>query len=380
MYTPRSTQSPKSLRTSSWTSVGLVTALFTVPLIGACEGSTPQLSEESVLPDLVLPQAGLQKSGSAKALLLTADDAATSDEESEEEESECLEWVTVEESFDEETGAFAYHYSCAEGGDIATSSTIGVDDFQGNGSYTYTLVLRDGTEIIWEYVYVLGDDGISQVFDATSNEGETYHGVRTYLDDDNTMVDETWGLIEGSYILQGTYDEEGRFNGTSIFDDPNTEASPDYTLEHAENADGSFSQSVDGVFEGWLSQYTYALNADGTVDYDFLSDDLATIASPDFVGVYHYNADGSGDGAYTQNLDDGSLIDVVDLFDAAGVVTESWTFDDAATALAVDQEGEIVYQPDGTGVGTVTFHFDDAESLTCAVTVSGEDESTLDCE
>ena len=88
-------------------------------------------------------------------------------------------------------------------------------------------------------------------------------------DDDNTMVDETWGLIEGSYILQGTYDEEGRFNGTSIFDDPNTEASPDYTLEHAENADGSFSQSVDGVFEGWLSQYTYALNADGTVNsYD----------------------------------------------------------------------------------------------------------------
>jgi hypothetical protein len=358
--------------------MGLVAALLALPLVGGCEGATPQISDDKVLPDLVLPQSGLQKSGSAKTLLLSADDAATSDAEHE-GPAECLAWITVEESYDEVTGAFVYRYSCPEGGDIASSSTVGVDDFMGNGSYTYTLVLRDGTEIVWEYTYVLGADGISQIYDASSNEGETYHGVRTYLANDDVMVDEVWGLLEGEYSLQGVYAPDGRFNGTSIFDDPNTAASPDYTLVHQENVDGSFSQSVDGIFDGWLSQYTYALSADGTVDYAFLSDDLATLATPDFVGAYHYDIDGSGHGAYTQNLDDGSTIDVSDVFDATGVVTESWAFDDAATALAVDQEGVIVYQTDGTGVGTVTFHFDDSESVTCAVSVTAEG-STLDCE
>jgi len=356
------------------TSTALALAVALAPAL-ACEREVPEIQRE--IPDIVLPSKKLDKQGSVLALQASAEDSATDDEE----EGECLSWITVEETYNATTGAFRYEYACEEGGDLAGYVTEGVDDFEGNGHYTQTLMLRDGGEIVWNYTYTLGADGMSQIYDGVSSEGETHHSIQTYLADESVHVEETWGLIEGVYTTNGTYDDEGRFNGTSSFDDPNTEASPDYTLEQSQGFGCEFSQVVDGVFENTATSYSYTVDIECVVSYVFVNDDLSTLASPDFDGGYTYQADGSGEGSYLQNLDDGSHIEVADAFTADGVVTQSWLFDDVATEVAIDQEGAIVYQPDGTGEGSVTYHFDDGDSQTCAVVINADGETIVsDCD
>lgn len=346
-------------------------ALATCALV-ACEGNVPQTQLDE-LPDVVMPSGKLDKQGSAVALTLSAADASA-----EEDEGYCLtEWQLVEQSWDEQTGEFSSHYTCPEGGLLQDQITEGVQNPDGTGSYTLTLVNRDGTEVVWEYDFVLENGGYTQTLDGTSSEGETHHSVQNYGMDGSVAVDETYSLLEGSYHTVGTYAEDGRFNGTSEFDDPATEASPDYTLEHHEGDDGSFLQIYDGFAQNWHSQYTYAVNVDGSVDYDFVYDDLATAASPDYVGAYAYGNDGSALGGYTQLFDDGSVLEVVDEAEAEGPYVQSWTFDDASTELDPDQEGALTWADDATAEGTVTFHFAGGLSETCALSVDADGNSTL---
>lgn len=364
----------KRLRAPSLRSLAKLTAPLALSAgLMACDGEVPQTTLDD-LPDLVLPRAKLDKQGAAKTLTLSAADASSESED----EGYCLtEWQLVDQTYDEATGEFSSHYHCPEGGLLQDQITEGVQNPDGTGGYTLTLVNRDGTEVVWEYTFFVENGGYTQHLDGSSSEGETHVSEQNYNLDGSVEVDETYGLHEGSYHIDGTYDEVGRFNGTSVFDDPNTEASPDYTLEHHENADGSFQQIYDGVSEGQRNQYDYQLHADGSVDYDFTYDDLATSATPDYDGSYAYGADGSALGGYTQLFDDGSILEVVDEAAAGGPYLQTWSFDDASTEVSPDQEGEMTYAEDGTAAGSVTFHLGEGLSETCALTMDAEGNTDL---
>jgi hypothetical protein len=366
--------------------------LFTVGVLSGCEGQTPQTHIDEVqidVSDIIIPETrSLEKRGEARQATVAVS-AQNASEESAEDPGACVEWITEEESYDPATGDFTYRYSCPEGGDIAEIVTAGHDDGMGNGNYTQTQILRSGDEIVWTYDYVLMDDGISQLTTGTSSEGESYEGLNTYLADGSTLVDETHVFLEGTYDINGIYDANGLFSGTTVFDDPATEASPDYTLVSDEDLDGSLSQSVEQNFEDFTQTYDYQLDADGSSSYSFSTDDLLTAVSPDYAGSYSYAADGSGEGSYTQLFDDGSMLDNTDVFDAEGNLEQTWTFDDAATALDVDQTGSLSYTivelEDGSlayvGEGSVTYFLDDDSSVTCGLTIDAEGNTELgECE
>jgi hypothetical protein len=304
------------------------------------------------------------------------DDTASADDQS--ASTECVEWVAEEESYHPSTGEFVYRYTCAVGGDIAVSETRGVDDGAGNGSYTTTYTMRDGSVVAWSYTYALDADGVTQHYQGESTTGESFVATYVYQANGDSLAHEVWTLAEGVYTVDGTNFNDGRFAGTEQFDDPTTAASPDWSMEYSEGADGTFSQVVSGSFDGWLTEYSYAVASDGSAAYAFTYDELATTAAPDFAGHYDYAADGSGSGSYRQLFDDGSVLDVVDSFTSDGKVTESWRFDDATTELALDQEGVMNHDVDGSGSGSIVFHLSDGSSQTCQVTVNADGTSLID--
>lgn len=352
----------------------LLALAFAAVTVG-CEPGVPTIEGE---PDgLVLPDVEFAKAGGRLALPLDGEAASDADGEGLEEETYCEQWERTEETWSAITGEFRYVDECMDGlGDIARAVTEGSGDNEGNGSYTVTYELRDGGAIIWDYEYTTDPETGTTTTTGSSNEGETYVGEHTYDEaTGDTLVHEEYEYTEGTYVLDGTYSAEGFFDGTSVFDDPATDASPDYVMTHAEDENG-LVQSVDGVFDGWGYDYDYVVNADGSADYDFESDDPLTQVSPDYSGAYDYAADGSGAGEYLQLFDDGSKMVVTDVWDSESL-TESWVFDDAATALAVDQEGSIAYGTDGSGSGSVTTHLEDGTQETCQLDVSADGATTV---
>ncbi|MFH1807594.1 MAG: hypothetical protein ABIJ09_02525 [Pseudomonadota bacterium] len=321
----------------------------------------------------MVPDARMQKGGSVRTLAITdEEEAATAGED-----GECQAWTTEEESYDAASGAFVYRYRCDAGGDLLLVETRGVDDGLGNGQYTTTYDLRAGGQIVWSFSYTTEDDGLTTNYAGSSTEGESMSGVYTVLETGETQTSEVWNTLEGSYIVDGVYSEDGRFNGSSSFDDPATEQSPDWTVVNLEGSDGSFSQDVSGVFDGWLSTYTYSVAADGSASYSFVHDELVTSVSPDFEGAYSYQADGSGEGHYRQLFEDGSVMVVTDAFEADGSLTESWELDDAATELEVDQRGTIHFDASGLGTGSVTFFAEDGSRETCEIRIDVDGTQTL---
>ncbi|MBN2359285.1 MAG: hypothetical protein JXR83_07510 [Deltaproteobacteria bacterium] len=349
--------------------------LFAVLGIGllACDTRPPERGD-GLAP--VLPALDLGRGRSAVSSPLSSDNAG--DEEDGSAAATCVEWVTEEESYDPASGEFVYRYSCPIGGDIAVSETRGVDDGAGNGEYTTTYSMRDGSVVVWTYSYLVEADGCTQHIQGSSSNGETFAASYVYQANGETMAHEVWTLAEGVYTIDGTYFSDDRFIGSEQFEDPATPASPDWSLEYAENADGSFSQVVSGMFDGWQTDYSYQVAADGSAGYDFRYDLLTSPAVPDYAGHFDYSADGSGVGSYRQLFDDGSTLDVVDSFTSDGHVTESWRFDDATTELELDQEGALSYQPDGSGHGTIVFHLADGSSETCQITVNGDGTIVID--
>lgn len=339
--------------------------------LAACDSTSPD-QNTGFAPVLPALEFGRSRAVSSP---LTGDSAAADDQSA---PTECVEWVTEEESYSPATGEFVYRYSCAVGGDIASYETRGVDDGAGNGSYTTTTNLRDGSVVAWSYTYTLEADGVTQHYQGESTAGETFVASYVYQANGDSLAHEVWTMAEGVYTVDGTYFSDGRFAGNEQFDDPTTAASPDWTMQYAENADGTFSQVVSGSFDGWQSDYSYAVASDGSAVYAFTYDELATTAAPDFAGHYDYAADGSGSGSYRQLFDDGSVLDVVDSFTSDGKVTESWRFDDATTEPALDQEGVMNYDVDGSGSGSITFHLSDGTSQTCLITVNADGTSLID--
>lgn len=349
-----------------------VVAAMSLSVLAACEGRTPEVQGRgAVVPTL-----------SPNTTVMSLDAPSTEDAESgggdEEHAGQCAEWVTVSESYNQLTGDFEYVYECEEGGAIARIVTAGHDDGAGNGSYTQTYEMRDGSQIVWTYTYTISEDGLSQVYVGTSNEGESYEGTYTFLDQDRTQVQEVWRTTEGDYFIEGVQHQDGTYEGTRAYDDPSTPASPDWTLDETRSADGTFTQSAEQTFEGYTTSWSAAYAEDGSVEYAFETDDLTTQVAPDFQGSYSYAADYSGSGGYRQDFDDGSILLVEQQISADGGYVESWTFDDASTEQALDQEGSITYAADGAGTGTLTTHVVGGDAETCRVTVAADGTTTID--
>lgn len=280
---------------------------------------------------------------------------------------ECVAWNAPTETYNGMTGEFSSVSACPEGGDIAEVRTEGRDE-GGHGSYTTTYVMRDGSEIAWEFDFVNSADGATQTLSGSSGD-ETLEATYTMDAEGGYDQHEVWGVEGGEYLVDGHTTAQGVFSGTMSFDDPSTEASPDYTATSQPGDDGSLTQVVSGVSEGWAYSYTLVTDAAGNSGYDFESDAPATAASPDYAGHYDWSVDGVGNGHYTQLLDDGSTVIVSDVYDAAGNVDESWSFDDLATERNPDQEGTVHYTPDGHGVGELRTHLEDGSVETCAMEI-----------
>ncbi len=366
--------------------------LFSLASLMACQEAEPQVQRNRTVHKRLVPGSVVGEARKAPSrdnvvsLELAADDVP---EEAacggggggageEEPPAECVAWVEEVDSYDPATGNFEYLNTCAEGGDLASSHTVGHSDEMGNGNYTQTYTMRDGSVIVWTFVYTLGEDQISQVYTGSSSDGTQLNAVYRYPAEGITEVDEHYVLADGGTSDSvGTYDAQGRFTGTSSYDDPATPESPDTHLTQVENDEG-LRQDYTYLYDNWNVTYNAFYPAAGGLAYNFRSDDRATIALPDFDGEYSYLPDGSGLGSYIQKFDDGSTLNVEHVINTDGSYTESWVFHDATTAVDPDQEGHVNYPACGAGTGSLTTRVDGGDPETCDLHVEMDGATTVD--
>ncbi len=350
-------------------------ALAAVVAATGCDDGVPtvRFADDPVVPGLDVHR--------GPATLSSPLTVATNGGERQDDEGACEQWDIVAETFDQSTGRFSGEYVCPSGGDIASYTVDGVDNLDGTGHYTQTRQLRDGREVVWEFVFTYSYDGADQSFTGTSSLGEYFWGDYRYEQNGDEHIDEEWRLVEGTYRNRGVLRTDGLFIGTRAFDDPDTEVSPDWMIALEIDDDGAYVQTVDHTQNGIHRDYTYVVKPDGTAVYVFENDLVDSLANPDFVGEYIYNPDGSGAGSYLQRFDDGSTNLVEDVFLTGGGLIESWTFDDAATERATDQTGELVYDLAArVAEGFVVWVMDDGAERRCALSVNGDGVTTIaDC-
>ncbi len=358
--------------------IRLALAPLALPLIGAfagCNGAVPRVSGHN----LVIPDRSPTRQVQALSSPSTDDTESGSGNDA---QAYCLDGQAGPSTNDPD-GTFTSEWDCAPGGGIASISNAGFSDPNtGDGHYDQTTVFEDGTLNVWHFTFDTSDDFLSTTYTGVSDDGtESYVGTYTYSADhpNQSQMHEEWNLHEGTYVTDGLVSNDGTsFDGTETFDDPATDASPDWSLDEVTNPDGTFSQDVHFAGDGFVSDYTYAVDAAGAADYSFATDLTDTDANPDYDGAYHYAADGSGEGGYRQLFDDGSTDDVHDVINADGSVDESWSFDDVATEQSVDQEGSMHWNVDGSADGTVTNHIVDGGDQTCEVHIDADGSQTVD--
>lgn len=341
----------------------------------ACEGAIPTVAGK----EIILPSRSPTKRVQALEAPSVDDAAADVDANA---ESICLgDGELTREEYNPD-GSFVTEYSCEAGGGIESFRNEGtIDPLTGDGEYDQVIVYEDGTDSRYHFVLDTLEDG-SQVYDGSSEDGSsTSHSVYVPLEDGSSQANESWSTPDGDYLIEGIYFTDGSWDGTTIFDDPATAANPDYVVDEIRSADGSSIQDVSTLGDGYTTEYTYRVNVDGSIRYDFSTDLTDTLVSPDFDGSYHYEADGSGTGSYVEAFDDGSSMLVTDEIRSDGSLRESWSFDDISTEAPVDQEGTIEFAVDGSGEGTVTTHVVGGEAQTCQVHISADGVSIVDaCE
>jgi len=338
----------------------------------ACEGAIPSVSGK----EIILPS----RSPNKRVQALEAPSATATDEAN--ANAFCLGGgVQTRNEFNED-GSFVTEFTCEPGGGIQSFRNEGtVDPVTGDGAYDQVTVFEDGSESVYHLLLDTLEDG-SQVYDGSSEDGSTTsHSVYVRLADGGSQVNESWSTPDGDYLIDGQHLGDGSWDGTTVFDDPATEASPDYVVDEVRGADGTSIQDVSSAGAGFTSDYTYSVDADGSSRYDFSNDFTDTLVNPDFNGTYRYATDGSGSGSYTQHFDDGSSMLVSDEIRSDGSLLQSWSFDDIGTEAAVDQEGAIEFASDGSGEGSVTTHVAGGASQTCQVHISADGVATIDnCE
>lgn len=366
----------------------LLSSSFVVAALCGCQESTPQVTHDRSVHRGTVPPGRLTtaaKKVTSRDRVAKLDSAANSETDQcgssggREEQTECADWHKDLERSNQNTGEFEYIYSCATGGDIATIRTVGVGDAEGNGHYTQTYAMRDGSEILWTYTYTLGADGISQDYVGSSSDGTQYTGTYRYLANDVTEMHEVYTMPGAGGIskVDGTTDAAERFTGTQSWDDPATPEDPDSRLVQTEN-DAGLRQNYTYIFEGWDVSYNAFYPAAGGLEYDWTSDDRATTASPDYRGAYVYASDNSGSGSYRQLFNDGSFLDVSHVVVADGSYTEHWEWHDATTPQDLDQKGDLAYTPCGPGTGTMTTYVQGGAPETCHVRVDLDGTTTVD--
>lgn len=343
-------------------------AVISLLALAACEGSVPEVKGH----DLVIPDRAPNRAVQALSSPSTNDTSAGSNSE-----AYCLDARAGLQQFNED-GTFVTETDCSPGGGVAKVRNVGSQDQLGNGSYDQITVFEDDSQSIWHFSYLTSADFLTTSYTGTSEDGsESYQGVYTFLDPTSSNMDEVWNLHEGTYLTEGIVGNDGSFDGTQAFDDPATEANPDWTSDSVSSAE-AFSQDVHFVGDGFISDYSYAVDALGGTEYSFATDMDGTEIDPDYAGSYSYAADGSGSGSYTQDFDDGSTLVVSDVINADGSLVESWSFDDAATEQALDQEGSMSFRLDGSAVGTVTSHVVGGGAQTCDISVSADGVQSID--
>lgn len=328
--------------------------------VSACEGAIPRVDGK----EIVLPSRTPNKS-------VQALEAPSTDNADANANSFCLGGgVQTRNEFNDD-GSFVTEFSCEPGGGMASFRNEGtIDPNTGDGTYDQVLVYEDGSEYAYHFVVDTLEDGVTQIYDGVDDAGtRSSHSTYVYNEDGSSQVEETWTTPEGNYTIEGTYLADGAWEGTTIFDDPATPQSPDYNYEELRGADGTSSQVVHLNSEGSSTDYNYSVNIDGSSRYDFTTDLDDTLVDPDFEGAYHYAADGSGEGSYTEAFDDGSSMIVTDVIRSDGTAQESWSFDDISTDQPVDQEGVLEFAADGSAEGTVTTHVLAGESQTCRLRI-----------
>ena len=336
----------------------MLLAISAVGALTACEAAVPRVNGQ----EFVLPSRAPNKIAQALAAPSTSDADADVNAN-----AYCAGGGVQTRNESDIDGSFVTEMSCEPGGGIASFRNVGViDPDTGIGAYDQTTIYEDGSESVYSFV-VRSIDAFTQEYDGTNASGtRTSHSVYA-LDGDETVVDETWNTAEGTYVISGRFLADGSWHGSTTFDDPATTRSPDYNYDEVRGADGTSSQVVHFENDDYSSDYTYSVHLDGSSDYDFATDLNDTLVAPDFEGGYGYNADGSGEGGYTQTFADGSLMLVTDVIRADGSQRESWSFNDSSTAQDIDQEGVIELAVDGSGEGTVTTFVLGGSTQTCQV-------------
>ncbi|MCC7069677.1 MAG: hypothetical protein IT383_00025 [Deltaproteobacteria bacterium] len=288
-----------------------LTLVLAVAALAACDSAVPQASDRGAVLPSIAPRSQIA------ALAAPAPDEAAA------EVPACEDWVQTEDTWDGVTGAFHSVWQCESEGVVQRSITDGVQNADGSGSFTRSFEV-DGVVIeVWSFNFTTSADGLTQTYDATSDQGGTYQGSYVYAEDGSSTVHEVWTLAEGTYLIDGAYDAEGNFTGTTRFDDPATEASPDYVVQDSRLDDGGLRQEVNSQGDGFTSHYIADFSADGVTHYTFETDDGSSAVNPDWVGEYTWDISGAGSGGYTQSFDDGSLLAVSDTFGGDGSTDES---------------------------------------------------------
>ena len=349
--------------------IGLMAAVL---LASACDGRFPSVrGVGTVVPTLSPPT-------EISARHIPAYDT-NSLEDGDSDVDSCQEWVVERELHNRWTGEYEQVLSCTEGGEIATIHVLGTRDGPSSGRYRVIYTLRTGERITWNYEYFPdADDPDAIRYLGFSSRGEEYRALRRDLDDDGGyyMLEE-WTLDDGMYVVEGVYDAEDRFNGTVTFDDPSTEQSPDSHLVNLEEDDGAITQVFDGYMDGWHVEEHLYIAADGSLVYEYDSDDLSTDAEPDYSGGYRFDVSGAGVGEYLQLHDDGSVLEVEQQIEITGAYREVWRFRDALTEQPIDQEGVLRYDGAGNAVGSLTTYVVGGSAETCDLNVSAEGSTVI---
>ncbi len=344
-------------------------ALLAAPL--ACTNAVPTVKHAR---DPVLPQ-GPQRVAQALSEPSSSDSDATDGVR-----EYCLNGALTEQTYDPATGAFVTRWQCAAGGGIASVVTQGTQDQSGDGAYDQISTSENGNVLVWHFTVDSSDDLATQVYDGVRDDNsEDSHIVYVIDAAGDYDLNETWHMRDGVYTTQGLSSADGlSFDGVQTFDDPDTDVSPDWTDDLVSSPDGSYVQDVHFEGDGFSSDYSYAVAVDGTSVYTFTTDTFGNAVDVDFEGSYAYNADFSGAGSYDQHFEDGSLMRVNDVIHSDGSTLESWSFDDANTDLAVDQQGELLFAVDGSAQGSFTTFVEGGAGQTCEVHVAPNGTQTID--
>lgn len=348
--------------------------LLCLPLaLAACEGGVPEVRSQ----DAVIPEPSPMRQAQS---LSAPDESGNGGSSGNGQRPWCKDGeLSLSQSFPD--GRWITEYTCAPGGGIARVRSEGQSDpATGDGSYDQIAILDDGSEELWHFTVDIAADGSTNHNVGTSDDGsESIDSLYTRLDAEGSYrVETTSSMAEGVYVTNGVQGADGvSWTGTTSFDDPATERSPDWSYDLVMNPDGSGTQTVDYAGEGYTTHYTMDFSADRSSSYDFETDLTSTALTPDYTGAYDYAADGTGTGNYTRFFEDGSTTEVQEVI-ASDRLLQSWVFDDASTDQAIDQTGEMTWHADGSGEGSVSFHVVDGGVQTCQVRVSADGVQTID--